>query len=107
MAEAQYIVDMCSSNVGLGWCTAWRIHCLRWPFLEYIVQYSINLSSGAFHMTKNGNRIHNGVNNLALFYNHLNLIEKAEQDGATLVKYSYLSDNTKLAALDAGANGLY
>lgn len=58
-------------------------------------------------MTKNGNRIHDGANNLALFYNHLNLIEKAEQDGATLVKYSYLSDNTKLAALDAGANGLY
>lgn len=55
----------------------------------------------------NGNMIHDGANNLALFYNHLNLIEKAEQDGATLVKYSYLSDNTKLAALDAGANGLY
>lgn len=64
-------------------------------------------TSGTYTYDANGNMIHDGANNLALFYNHLNLIEKAEQDGATLVKYSYLSDNTKLAALDAGANGLY
>lgn len=58
-------------------------------------------------MTKNGNRIHDGANNLALFYNHLNLIEKAEQNSTVLAKYSYLSDGTKLSATDGVGNGLY
>lgn len=58
-------------------------------------------------MTKNGNRIHDGANNLTLFYNHLNLIEKAEQNSTVLAKYSYLSDGTKLSATDGVGNGLY
>lgn len=64
-------------------------------------------TSGTYTYDANGNMTHDGANNLDLAYNHLDLIEKTEQDGAILAKYSYLSDNTKLAALDAGANGLH
>ena len=64
-------------------------------------------TTGTYSYDLHGNMTHDGVNNLDLNYNYLNLIEKVERDGSTLAKYSYLADGTKLSATDAEGNGLY
>ena len=63
--------------------------------------------SGTYNYDDSGNMIHDGANNLDISYNHLNLIEKVEQNGSTLANYSYLADGTKLSATDADGDGLY
>ncbi len=64
-------------------------------------------ATGTYSYDLLGNMTHDGVNNLYLKYNCLNLIEKVERNGSTLAKYSYLADGTKLSATDADGNGLY
>ena len=64
-------------------------------------------ATGTYSYDLQGNMIHDGVNNLDLKYNCLNLIEKVERNGSTLAKYSYLADGIKLSATDAEGNGLY
>lgn len=68
---------------------------------------SLTNLSHAYTYDANGNMVTDGPNDLSLTYNNLNLIEKVKKQGATLANYSYLADNTKLAATDAAGNGLY
>lgn len=61
---------------------------------------------GSYSYDANGNITHDGPNNLDLSYNSQNLIEKVTRAGTILAKYVYLSDGTKLSALDVAGNGL-
>ena len=54
-----------------------------------------------------GNALYDSHAGLNLRYNHLNLVEKGMRDDTIVVKYSYLSDGTKLSATDSAGNGLY
>jgi RHS repeat-associated core domain len=53
----------------------------------------------------NGNMTHDGLNNIDLKYNHLDLVKKAESAGVTLANYTYLSDGTKLSVADNQGGG--
>lgn len=64
-------------------------------------------TTGTYSYDTNGNMTADGPNNLNLTYNSLNLTEKVMRGDTILVKYSYLSDGTKLSATNAGGNGLY
>lgn len=63
--------------------------------------------SASFVYDANGNMIQDGANDLEISYNRLNLIEKVSRNGEILANYAYLSDGTKLSAMDADGNGLY
>ncbi len=54
----------------------------------------------------NGNMTHDGPNNLDLKYNYMNLVENVKSEDGILANYFYLSDGTKLSAMDADGNGL-
>ncbi|MBR0321489.1 MAG: hypothetical protein IIX08_03775, partial [Bacteroidales bacterium] len=53
-----------------------------------------------------GRMTFDGTTGQSIFYNDLDLIGNISQDDATLVNYSYLSDGTKLSALDGSGAGL-
>lgn len=63
-------------------------------------------SSGTYTYDANGNMTYDGLNGLDVSYNKLNLTEKVEQNSGILAKYSYLSDGTKLSAVNADGHGL-
>lgn len=63
--------------------------------------------TGTYAYDQVGNIIHDGANDLDLTYNPLNLLEKVEDKGGILAKYTYLGDGTKLSAFDAVGNGLF
>ena len=60
----------------------------------------------AYAYDRNGNMTNDGMNGLKVVYNRLNLIEKVLRGDTILVKYSYLSDGTKLSAFNSDGNGL-
>ncbi len=53
-----------------------------------------------------GNTTYDGLHDLDITYNHLNLIERISRNDTVIVNYSYLADGTKISALDCDGNGL-
>ena len=53
-----------------------------------------------------GRMTFDGTTDQSIFYNNLDLVGKISRDGSTLVNYSYLSDGTKLSALNDSGEGL-
>lgn len=84
------------------------------PSHTFSYEYSGNqlrkLSDGstdyAYTYDRNGNMTIDGMNGLGVSYNHLNLIEKVHRGDVIVAKYSYLSDGTKLSAVNGDGNGL-
>lgn len=65
------------------------------------------VETSIFDYDANGNMTNDGLNNLELKYNYLNLIKNAKQNGAIVAKYVYLADGTKFSVTDNAGNGLY
>ena len=53
-----------------------------------------------------GRMTHDGLSDMDLSYNHLDLPEKISRGDTVLLKYSYLSDGMKVSALNDGGAGL-
>ena len=53
-----------------------------------------------------GRMTFDGTTGQSMTYNSLDLVGNISRDGTTLVNYSYLSDGTKLSALDGSGEGL-
>ena len=73
---------------------------------------SLTASSAAQHDTVTfthdalGRMTFDGTTGQSMTYNSLDLVGNISRDGTTLVNYSYLSDGTKLSALDGSGEGL-
>ena len=62
-------------------------------------------ASGSYTYDKNGNMINDSRKNLNLSYNILDLLSEVKFGNVAKVKYSYLSDGTKLQVRDDNNNG--
>ena len=62
--------------------------------------------TGSFTHDFLGRMTFDGTTGQSMTYNSLDLVGKISSNGTTLVNYSYLSDGTKLSALDGSGEGL-
>ena len=62
--------------------------------------------TGSFTHDALGRMTFDGTTGQSMTYNSLDLVGKISSNGTTLVNYSYLSDGTKLSALDGSGEGL-
>ena len=90
------------------------------PHAGQIVRYSYNgdkldslkvtqglkVSQARFTYDNLGRMTYDGLAGQSMTYNDFDLLGKVEKDGSTLVNYSYLSDGTKLSAMDENGDGL-
>ena len=66
---------------------------------------SVSGGSGTYGYDSNGNMTVDGYHGLTLEYNSLDKVSRVKSGSATQVSYTYLSDGTKVSALDGSGNG--
>lgn len=77
---------------------------------QYSYAYNGNLLTSVngqnYTYDANGNTFTDGLNSFTLEYSPLNMLTKVKQGSNTMVNYSYLSDGTKIKALDGNGEGI-
>ena len=71
-----------------------------------LMSVQIGSEEYGFSYDLNGNMTYDGLHDLEITYNHLNLIERISRNDTVLVNYCYLADGTKVSALDGDGDGL-
>jgi len=66
-----------------------------------------DISNALYVYDQNGNLTHDGLKNLQLSYNLLNLPEVVSQSSAEIAKYNWFADGSKYRVLDESNNGYY
>ena len=66
-----------------------------------------SISGVQYSYDANGNMIHDGLKNLDLSYNLLNLPDAVSQEGSEKATYSWFADGSKYSVLDNSNNGYY
>ena len=65
------------------------------------------ISAATYSYDNNGNTTTDGLKNLQISYNILNLPQSVTQSGTTKATYGWFADGTKYSVLDAQGNGYY
>ncbi|MBR5183536.1 MAG: RHS repeat-associated core domain-containing protein, partial [Bacteroidales bacterium] len=65
------------------------------------------IASATYSYDNNGNATTDGLKNLQITYNILNLPQKVSQNGATKATYTWFADGSKYSALDNTGNGYH
>lgn len=71
-----------------------------------LINMSVLGQNYQFAYDERGRMTTDGYSGNTICYNHMDLPSKVSQGDAVLVKYSYLSDGTKMSAMDASGAGL-
>lgn len=75
------------------------------PEPEIVLHSADYLAEMAYSYDANGNMTTNGVDNLDIAYNFLNLPQQISHGDTLMLEYTYLADGTKLAVMTAGGSG--
>ena len=69
--------------------------------------YGTAIASASYSYDSNGNTTTDGLKNLQITYNILNLPQKVSQSGTTKATYTWFADESKYSTLDNAGNGYH